>query len=229
MKKIRYYGLCTILLLSIFSLCGCEKKETVLITNPQESEGYQEKQVLTELSQLPDQENIEGKSDEEHAEAGENETRLLLVHICGAVAKPGVYELNRDARFFHAVEAAGGFEHDADTEYLNMAQALSDGMKIYVPTKEESAALYEEKYAYTDVSSLMKSESQETADERIDINKASKSELCNLPGIGEAKAQNIVAYREKIGKYHSIEEVMNVEGIKEALFEKIKDSIKVSE
>jgi len=91
---------------------------------------------------------------------------------------------------------------------------LQDGMRIYIPTREETEGM---------------KQLQQSADSgKININTASMEQLLSLPGIGEGKAQKIIAYREQTGGYASIEEIMNVEGIKEGLFAKIRDRITVS-
>ncbi len=202
--KIEKYGyLCMILLACICAMLGCRRKEEILFAD-----------VETDLhTQMTDK---EPETFEMQSEAGIAPKQRLLVHICGAVNTPGVYEFDENDRIYQAVEKAGGFTHEADTEYLNMAEALADGMKIYIPTTEETIE--------------MKSGEKvlENADGRIDLNTAGVSELCTLPGIGEAKAKSIIEHREKVGRYTSIEEIMDVEGIKEGLFNKIKDSIKVS-
>ena len=108
--------------------------------------------------------------------------------------------------------------------YLNQAQKITDGMRIYIPTQEETALAAEDILLLTD--DLQQAHASESG--LININTAGLEQLCSLPGIGEGKAQNIIAYREEKGSYTSIEEIMNVEGIKEGLFEKIRDKITVS-
>jgi competence protein ComEA len=137
------------------------------------------------------------------------------VYICGAVANPGVYELTGGSRICDALDAAGGFSENAGTTYLNLAEFVSDGQKIYVPTQEElTVELAAEEEAAAD-------------DGRININTASKEQLVTLPGIGDAKADSIIAYRTEHGAFSTIEEIMEIPGIKEAVFSKIKDFISV--
>jgi competence protein ComEA len=143
------------------------------------------------------------------------ETGSVFVYICGAVANPGVYELTGGSRICDALDAAGGFSEDAGTTYLNLAEFVSDGQKIYVPTQEElTVELAAEEEAAAD-------------DGRININTASKEQLVTLPGIGDAKADSIIAYRTEHGAFSTIEEIMEIPGIKEAVFSKIKDFISV--
>lgn len=151
-------------------------------------------------------------------EERESEDTLISVYICGAVNTPGVYEFNSHDRVTHAIEKAEGFSSDADTQFLNLAQILSDGEKIYVPTKEEIKAGY---------SVVNSSSSGVDSNGKININTASKEQLMSLTGVGEAKALSIISYRESNGNYKAIEDVMKISGIKDAVFNTIKDYITV--
>lgn len=144
----------------------------------------------------------------------------IYVYVCGAVCEPGVYELEKDARIYEAIESAGGLRDDADKNYVNQAQILSDGEQIYIPTEEEAAQGY--------LISETKKVEDTVVDGRIDINTATKEELMTLSGIGESRAESILAYRQLHGAFQNIDELMNVEGIKEGIFQKIKDSITVN-
>lgn len=144
------------------------------------------------------------------------ETQKIWVDVCGEVQHPGVYSLNAGSRVFEAVEAAGGFTEEADTKGLNQAEVLQDGQKLTVWSREEAAKRQEEQKV------------QETdADGRVNLNTAAKSELMSLPGIGEVRADAIIAYREAHGGFEGIEEIKQIEGIKDSVFEKIKDRIRV--
>lgn len=133
------------------------------------------------------------------------------VYICGAVAEPGVYELVSGSRIVAAVEAAGGFLPEAATEAVNLAELLKDGMQIVVPTKEE---VQEAKQA-----------ALKQSDGRVNLNTASVEELCTLNGIGESRAEAILAYRLELGTFRSIEQLKDVSGIGEGLFNQIKSNI----
>ena len=136
------------------------------------------------------------------------EADWIYVHVCGQVQNPGVYELGHGSRVYEAIEAAGGLTKDAATERINQAMLLEDGQQILIP-------------------SLQQEQSQED-DGRININQASREELMTLSGIGEAKADAIIRYRDAHGGFKSPEELMEVEGIKEGVFQKVKDLIKIS-
>lgn len=151
------------------------------------------------------------------------EAPSCVVHICGAVNKPGVYTLEGKSRIYQAVEKAGGFREDADQDYLNQADQVVDGMKIYIPTKAE----VEEAGGMNHWEDFGTGDAGEK-DFPVNINTAEEELLCTLPGVGSSKAKSIIAYREKNGPFEKKEDIMNVEGIKNGLFEKIKDSITVS-
>lgn len=169
-----------------------------------------------------------GRDSESGGEAKENPR---AVHVCGAVKSPGVYFMEPDARVYQAVEKAGGFEPEADKDYLNLADALFDGMKIYVPTRAEVEAGGEIRWKEPGSSGRETPEKSGSKEQGgsflININTADEAELCTLPGVGSSKAKSIIAYREKNGAYRKIEDIMNVEGIKDGVFQKIKDSITV--
>lgn len=152
-------------------------------------------------------------------EAGQKETMSCYVHICGEVISPGVYELEEGSRVFQAVEKAGGFTEDAAQEYLNMAERISDGMKIVVYNKAEA-----EEAAAEGALSLTK---EASAPLKVNLNTATKEELMSLKGIGESKAEDIIRFRESHGDFKKIEDVMKISGIKDAAFEKIKEDITV--
>lgn len=152
----------------------------------------------------------------------ESEKKSGYVQILGAVNSPGVYEITEDTRLFMVIQAAGGLRDDASAESVNQAKPLSDGESIYIKTVEEVL-----KEAEESSNSDGTSEESENNDGRINVNKASLAELMTLPGIGESKAKMIIDYRNEKGDFNSIEDIMNVEGIKEGTFNRIKDSIKV--
>jgi len=154
------------------------------------------------------------------SEAASSEESLVWVYVCGAVCQEGVYMLPAGSRYQTALEAAGGFSEEADRSFLNLAAVVADGERILVPTQEEAVQLRE-------AESLHASEEQAASDGRIDLNTADKAALMTLPGIGEAKAEAILLYRQENGEFQDIEEIMKVPGIKQGAFDKIKARIKV--
>lgn len=148
----------------------------------------------------------------------------VVVFVCGAVEKEGVYRLPDGSRIADAVEAAGGFGEDADTEWLNLADLVQDAQKVRVPTREETAAQTQ--------GDLQQDVAQDgagaiDAQGRININLAGEETLQEIPGVGRVKAGRIIAYREENGDFTRIEEIRNVNGIGSAAFERMKDYITV--
>ena len=143
---------------------------------------------------------------------------VLFVHVCGEVENPGVYELHDGQRIYEAIDAAGGFTQEAADSYLNLAEPVTDGMKVEVPSKEQAEAWRES------------SEAQNAgfSDARVNLNTATKEQLMTLNGIGESRAQDIIRYRQEHGKFEKIEDIMQISGIKESAFQKIKEDITVS-
>jgi len=159
-------------------------------------------------------EELDEKGTSGEMESDEAEAAMIFVHVCGEVNSPGVYELREGSRIFEAVNAAGGMTKTAAKNSINQAQILSDGQQIYVPSEKEIEG--------------QKKESEAQAYGKVNINQASKEELMELSGIGEAKADAIIRHREERGNFSSIEEIMEIEGIKEGVFRKIQDQITVS-
>lgn len=148
------------------------------------------------------------------------EETLIYVYICGAVAEPGVYQIPEGSRLFEAVDAAGGMLEEAEYASQNLARVLQDGEQIRILTKEEAKCLNK-----TEIS--MQAGNTTESKGLVNINTASVQELTTLTGIGESRAQAIVEYREANGFFKSIDGIKNVTGIKDGLFEKIKDKITV--
>ena len=130
---------------------------------------------------------------------------------------PGVYELAGDARVYEAIALAGGLNDAAAGEALNQASTVTDGERIYIPTAEE----LEKGIVDGQTAEVTGTDNQG----KININTAAKEELKTLPGIGDAKADSIISYREANGGFQTVEELMQVEGIKEGVFNKIKDRV----
>ena len=174
----------------------------------------------------------------ELSDASSEETKTLVVHICGAVSAPGVYELPAGSRIIDAVEAGGGFLPEADEACCNLAEEIVDGCQIYIMTKSESCTDGQtEKKAgiQTSPDSDMQTTDRNvrsnsaTALENglVNLNTADVAALMTLPGIGESRAKAIISYREQHGAFAQIEDIMKISGIKQAAFSKIKDKITV--
>lgn len=174
--------------------------------------GNSQQDVYLELeaeTEVADTENIMMDS-----EANE----ICFVYVCGAVVVPGVYALPQSSRVYEAIAMAGGMTAEAGRDAVNQAELVTDGQMLRIPTQEELLADYSQSGSM---------DSTEKSDGRIDINVASQAELMTLPGIGQSKADGIIAYRQDKGGFSAIEEIMNVEGIKEGVYNRIKDNIKV--
>ncbi len=238
-RKKKWIIVC-LLVPALTCLFGCTKREQLTImAGEQEMLEEQETQETEEDRSVIDKqtgryedmpENIpEGMSASEgqlQESAPEPQTeQTIFVHVCGAVRTPGVYELKSGSRVYEAVQAAGGFTDDAEENYVNQAQILSDGMKLMIPTIEEALAMPE--YG-VDMQTAEGTAGQPADDGRININTASQQELCTIPGIGATRAAAIAQYRQEHGNFDSVEDIMKVTGIKEGTYEKIKDSIKVN-
>lgn len=191
------------------------------------SEGCGEEDAVIDLeseSVLSDiQKSTNGEADEE-AFISEADTKPseVTVYVCGAVKFSGVYSLKGNPRVVDAIKAAGGMNDQADTEYINQARPLTDGQKIYVPTKEETQKLLPDTSEQFLCEDVYVSEDEGS---KVNINTAGVTELTSLPGIGQAKAELIIEYRNSNGRFESIEDIMKISGIKEGMFNKIKDKI----
>ncbi len=177
-------------------------------------------------------------SGEEQIHDGQEETQMLAVYVCGAVQEPDVYYLPVGARIYDALQAAGGFTEDADSQWLNQAQPLTDGQMLLVYTAQETAQMELEgakrgENASGTVSSASGSGgaagsgSTSTDSSVVNLNTGTKEQLMTLPGIGESKADAIIRYRTETGMFGCVEDIMNISGIKNSTFEKIKDRITV--
>ena len=245
-----------VLLFTLFGMTGCTSKADLIVMNQTEQLKENEADGLgigedtqTEPHSGAEQNVGAGQNAEDVAEtevvAAERtvleknvaedtvaEQTIIYVHVCGAVENPGVYELSGESRIFEAIEAAGGFTEEADGDYVNQAQTLTDGMKIQIPTKSQTA----EWIAAGDI--LMRQEvvtmaqadaentiAGETVLQKVNINLADETGLCTITGIGQGRAKAIITYREQNGGFQVIEDIMKVDGIKQATFEKIKEQI----
>ncbi|NLA95434.1 MAG: ComEA family DNA-binding protein [Clostridiaceae bacterium] len=141
---------------------------------------------------------------------------LFPVHVDGAVTRPGLYYFEEDSILGDAIAKAGGFTLQADQSAINLAMLLQAHMKIYVPREGEEAT-------GISLDGIMMG-----AEVKVDLNRATRQELETLPGVGEATAEAIIAYREEHGPFADIEELMQVPGIKEGRFSKLKDRIRVT-
>lgn len=226
-----------VLLILWISLAGCGKEKGISL-----DEVPDRMQTEGDSTEKKDSDSIgesagEARGTQEHQEKNESgadsASGTLSVYVCGAVHAPGVYELPAGSRLYQAVDMAGGMREDADRNYLNLAMELTDGMKLQVPTKEETLAgaagveNTEKEQMFGNGEADFGKEASEKAG-LVNINTADAARLMTLPGIGEAKAESIIAYREEKGAFKRKEDIMNITGIKQAVYDKIKDAICVN-
>ena len=168
----------------------------------------------------------------------EMQQAMIYVDVCGAVANPGVFQLAAGSRVFQAIAAAGGYLPEAALTCVNRAGVLTDGQQLYILTQEEmerqgldpaemSGASDGQMNGSAGTGQNTGMTAQVQQDNRININTADEAQLTTLTGIGATRAQAIIAYREENGPFAAIEDIMNVQGIKEGTFAKIKDEIVV--
>ena len=181
-------------------------------------------------SSPPQEELIETIQPTEQTETIEPEEEAVLqqvlVDVKGAVMHPGVYSLNEEQRIIDAVQLAGGYSTEADTQLINHAQKVQDEMVIYIPMKGEK--LDEVTSGFVSMPIAGSSAEGESAKEgKVNLNIADEAALTTLSGIGPSKAQSIISYREENGGFQTIEDLKKVTGIGDKTYEKLKDLITV--
>lgn len=188
-------------------------------------------------------ENISENKVEENIDKNENEIpEYIYVDVKGEVANPGVYKLNIGSRVIDAVKESGGVTKKANTRFINLSKLLNDGDVIVVYSTEEIENAKKENIVYIETPCVCEEvkndacykdvdeesdNNSQTTNTKININTATLEELKTLSGIGDAKANAIIEYRTKNGNFKSIEDLINVSGISESLFSKIKENITV--
>lgn len=218
--KNKYFYVLCVLAFSLVLFTGCGfSREVLLEDSGHELEVVTGKDPVKEDAPAEDALVITGQITES-GNTTEADTDTIYVYICGQVQHPGVYQVPSDARVFSVIQLAGGLTEDADETGVNQAQNLIDGQMIYIPAVGEVIS--------SDVAAVSQGTYGLSADSsKVNINTADLEALMSLPGIGEGKAQSILAYRQEHGSFQSIEEIMNVDGIKEGTYSKFKDKITI--
>lgn len=222
--------------LFLTGLTGCKSREAQFLID-----GLQE--AKAEADAESSEEKTSGQkskveADEKKSDSEEMQPEMIYVDVCGAVANPGVFQLAAGSRVFQAIEAAGGYLPEAALTCVNRAGVLTDGQQLYILTQEEmerqgldpaemSGASDGQMNGSAGTGQNTGMTAQVQQDNRININTADEAQLTTLTGIGATRAQAIIAYREENGPFAAIEDIMNVQGIKEGTFAKIKDEIVV--
>lgn len=155
---------------------------------------------------------------------------FLYVHLCGAVKSPGVYKAEVGARLIDLIVLAGGLTKEAAGDYINQAETVTDGQRIYIPTLTETQALTTKEFmsGVTTSSQSAGSDKQAKDAQLLNINTATAEQLMELPGIGQSKADSIIEYRNTQGEFTTIDDLMNIPGIKEGVFHRISTYISVN-
>ena len=150
----------------------------------------------------------------------------IVVDIKGAVVKPGIYRVEKNAIVQDIITLAGGLTADADTSNLNLSKKVTDEMVITVYTHEEVKDL-EKQDAIVETGKETDETEEDISNGLVSINTASLEELLTLPGIGEAKAKSIIQYRENCGKFAKKEDLLNISGIGEKVYAELEAYITI--
>ena len=203
-----------LILLLLMTLAGCEHQESRLISyngNYLNDEGayYSASENTTSILCLDEENTVD-----DIEEAKES----IYVSILGEVSSPGVYVMPEGSRTYELINEAGGATENADTARLNLVSLLEDGMQITVPS-------YEADQDSPAPVVMGNPESEGSKRSLVNINTASVSELTTLTGIGTTRAEAIINYRDSVGGFEKCEDLMNVTGIKQGIYDKLKDEI----
>ena len=205
-------------LVGVLSCCmflsGCKNALQDEIAWNLEEEAVETKIPYDESIVLEDETNGIGE------ETADEQDAMIYVYICGAVTEPGVYEIAEGSRLFELIDASGGMLESADATSQNLARVVEDGEQILILTKEEAEERRKSGMAVAPTNTDKKQG-------LVNINTATVQELTTLTGIGESRALAIIAYREEKGLFQSIDGIKKVAGIKEGLFERIKNQITI--
>lgn len=169
------------------------------------------------------EENVYENINDEVATSNTTVEEKIIVHVIGSVKTKGIVELEKGARISDVIEAAGGITEDADLSKINLAYVVEDGQKIYVPNKNDSENT--NNITEDAGNNVIGENNTISKYEKVNINTASQTELETLSGIGPSTALKIINYRDENGGFEKIEDLKNVPGIGEAKYENIKDSI----
>lgn len=194
-------------------------------------------QTLLQEDEDPSEKQNEKKKDESTPAAEKSVAPSpIYVDVKGQVQQPGLYELKAGMRVADAISLAGGSLPDADLDQINLAQPLTDGAAVVIPKKSARSdglsavrpfpgMLPQLSADATGVTGTGSTSSQ--ADSRVNLNTATAEELMTLPGIGQAKAQAIIAYRTEKKPFRTPEDLKNISGIGDKMYERLKDRIRV--
>lgn len=215
-KELRYFAVLLFIGIAgfIFLVSGRKSEVQYIDKESAASEITSKASSVTEPSDTATKEAVSAVPDKSA------ERKILCVYVCGMVKNEGVYELYEGARVISAVKAAGGMLPKADSKAVNLAAPVTDGMKVYIPSIDEGSAVAEN-------GDNIASSVSGSSGGLVNINTAGSEELQTIPGIGPSKAALIINYRNESGFFKTTEDIMLIKGIKEGLYNKIKDRITV--
>lgn len=219
---------CVFILLSgiCYSCAYGETPSPLLISALPHDKASEEANALDRDQEEQREEDASGAENNDSSGAKEEAVGMnavIYVHVCGAVVNPGVYQLEPGTRLNNLILLSGGFSEEAAKDYMNLAATVFDGERIYIPTLDEVKELPATEYQLGEQSNRQ----DEVKSTLVNINTADINELMTLPGIGQAKAESIVDYRTSKGNFRSAEELMQIPGIKEGLFQKLADKVTI--
>ena len=165
--------------------------------------------------------SLSSSSQQRSEEKMEPSQEKIMVDVKGAVRQAGVYELPVGSRVYDAVQKAGGMTDEANSQSVNLAQKLEDESIVYVAKNGEEIA------PVASASAGTTSGEKQSKDGKVNLNTATEAELQTISGIGQKRAQDIIAYREEKGKFQSVDELKNVSGIGQKTLEKLKEHVTV--
>lgn len=185
-------------------------------------QGGTDVQQLTEQTSSSSSYKDEKSNKSNEISQAETEDQLVTVDVKGAVKKPGVYQLQSNSRVHDALEKAGGMTEEADLKSINQAQKLSDEAVVYVAKVGENAV-----DVTASASASATSGTGQTKSALVNLNTATEADFQTISGIGQKRAQDIIAYREANGRFKSVDELKNVSGIGAKTLEKLKEYVTV--
>jgi len=223
----RYEPVLALICYSAICLCGCGRGDGGIVLDTSAD-------ISQEGTVDQSDETVKETVAEAESVASEELPQTCYVYVCGAVVTPGVYEMDAGARLCDVIASANGMTKEAEETSFNQAAEVYDGMMLVIPTMDEwrkGEFVPGENGLPVRAQDIQRSAGDvsvtERQDELLNINQATADQLCTLPGVGKAKAESILAYRQEHGVFQSIEEIKNVTGIGDGLFEKIRSKIKV--
>ena len=185
-------------------------------------QGVTDVQQLTEQTSSSSSYKDEKSNKSNEISQADTEDQLVTVDVKGAVKKPGVYQLQSNSRVHDALEKAGGLTDEADLKSVNQAQKLSDEAVVYVAKVGENAV-----DVTTSAPASATSGTGQAKSALVNLNTATEADFQTISGIGQKRAQDIIAYREANGRFKSVDDLKNVSGIGAKTLEKLKEYVTV--